>query len=273
LVKNYGLLAAKEKRNVMANNYLGMSGLVGISVVLLGASCAFAQQIDPIRLPDPPAASATVTATPEEIGDVLLVRQRYEAAIAAYKKMEPPSADVWNKMGIANQLMFNQQEASRCYQESIKLNPKNANTLNNMGTLYDSMKRFRDAEKMFRKAVVVDPKSALAYKNLGTSLLSQHQYQKGWSAYQKAQALDPEIFRNKAALRVENPGTAQDRGAMNYFMAKGCMRSGMNDCAIDHLRRALNEGFTNVKKIGADEEFAGLRGVPAFDQLLAEQGP
>ena len=45
----------------------------------------------------------------------------------------------------------------------------------------------------------------------------------------------------------------------------------MNDCAIDYLRMALNEGFTNPKKIEADSEFAGLRGIPAFQQLLAEQ--
>jgi tetratricopeptide (TPR) repeat protein len=202
-----------------------------------------------------------------------MIRQRYEAAIASYQKADPVTADVWNKLGIANQLMFNQQEAYRCYQEAIRLNPKNPNTLNNLGTLYDSMKRFRDAEKMFKGATEIDPHFALAYKNLGTSLVSQHEYDRGWAAYQKAMALDPKIFRNQASLRVENPGTPQDRGAMNYFMAKGCVRAGMSDCAIDHLRRALNEGFTNVKKIGADNEFAGLRGLPAFDQLLASQGP
>jgi hypothetical protein len=54
-------------------------------------------------------------------------------------------------------------------------------------------------------------------------------------------------------------------------MAKGCVRAGMNDCAIDYLRMALNEGFTNPKKIEADGEFAGLKGVPAFRELLAEQ--
>jgi hypothetical protein len=45
----------------------------------------------------------------------------------------------------------------------------------------------------------------------------------------------------------------------------------MNDCAIDHLRRALNEGFTDEKKIQADGEFAGLRELPAFERLLAAQ--
>jgi hypothetical protein len=70
---------------------------------------------------------------------------------------------------------------------------------------------------------------------------------------------------------VENPASAAERGAMNYYMAKGCVRAGMNDCAIDYLRMALNEGFTNPKKIEADGEFAGLKGVPAFRELLAEQ--
>jgi hypothetical protein len=45
----------------------------------------------------------------------------------------------------------------------------------------------------------------------------------------------------------------------------------MNDRAIEYLRVALNEGFTNPKKIVADSEFANLRGIPAFDQLLASQ--
>jgi len=257
----------------MQNKYFWINGLASLAVLLPGAMCGWAQSIDPVRKPDSASISTIADASSEDVGDALMIHQRYEAAIAAYKRTEPPSADAWNKMGIANQLMLNPQEADRCYRESLKLNPKNANALNNLGTLYDSMKRFGDAAKMFKKAIDMDPNSALAYKNLGTSLLSQHQYEKGWGEYQRALALDPKIFRNQAVLRVENPGTTQDRGAMNYFMARGCVRAGMNDCAIDHLRRALNEGFTNVKKIGADTEFAGLRGLLAYDQLLAAQGP
>ena len=58
---------------------------------------------------------------------------------------------------------------------------------------------------------------------------------------------------------------------MNYYMARGCVRAGQNDRAIEYLRMALNEGFTNPKKIVADSEFAGLRGIPAFEQLLQAQ--
>jgi len=45
----------------------------------------------------------------------------------------------------------------------------------------------------------------------------------------------------------------------------------MNERAIEYLRSALNEGFASPRKIVADNEFAGLRGVPAFEQLLASQ--
>jgi Tfp pilus assembly protein PilF len=143
--------------------------------------------------------------------------------------------------------------------------------MNNLGTVYDSQREFANAERMYRKALKLDPKSALINKNLGTNLLAQHHYKKGWEAYKAALQLDPHIFQNSASPRVQNPASVEQRGAMNYYMAKGCVRAGMNDCAINYLRMALNEGFTNPKKIQADGEFAVLHGLPAFEQLLAAQ--
>ena len=89
--------------------------------------------------------------------------------------------------------------------------------------------------------------------------------------YQAALALDPTIFENNANPKVENPASAQQRGALNYYMARGCARVGQNECAIEYLRMALNEGFTSPQKIVADRDFAILRGMPAFEQLLAAQ--
>jgi hypothetical protein len=59
---------------------------------------------------------------------------------------------------------------------------------------------------------------------------------------------------------------------MNFYMAKSCMKAGMQQRAIHYLRLALNEGFTTPKKILADTELAGLRDVPEFQQMLAAQG-
>ena len=200
-----------------------------------------------------------------------MAHRRYQAAIGSYKQSPQISAEVWNKMGIAYQMMFNLQDATRCYQESLRLEPKNVNVLNNLGTVYDSMKQYKQAVKMYHKALKVDAKSALVLKNLGTDLLAQHQYKKGWEVYKQALVVDPQIFDHTSGPRIENPASIQDRGAMNYYMAKGCVRAGKNDRAIEYLRQALNEGFTNAKKIAADQEFAGLRGMAAYDQLIAEQ--
>jgi len=168
-------------------------------------------------------------------------------------------------------MMFNLQEASRCYRESLALNPDNSHVLNNLGTVFESQKRYSEAEKMYRKAIRLAPRSALAYKNLGTALLAQQNFKKGWAAYQTALSLDPQIFGDHTSPTVQDPSSAQGRGAMNYYMARGCVRAGMNDCAINYLRRALNEGFASEKKITDDAEFARLREMPAFRELLAAQ--
>jgi tetratricopeptide (TPR) repeat protein len=208
--------------------------------------------------------------TPEQIADSLMAHQHFQEAIASYQKATP-SADVWNKTGVAYQLMFNLADAARCYQAALKIDPKNSIVINNLGTIYVSLKEYSKAEKAYRKALRLDPKSALVQKNLGTVLLAEHKYKKGWQSYQEALALDPNIFERNNAVRVENPASLQERGAMNYYMAKGCVRAGQTDRAIEYLRMALNEGFTSPKKLASDGEFAALRDMPAFQQLLADQ--
>jgi tetratricopeptide (TPR) repeat protein len=219
-----------------------------------------------------PVISTQAPPTSEEIGDALMTHQRYQAAIASYQRAPGNSAAVLNKMGIAYQMMFNFEDALRCYKASLKVNPANSHVFNNLGTIYDGLGEYRNAERMYRKALKLDPDSSLILKNLGSDQLAQHKYKQGWDAYKAALALDPAIFQDSAAkLRVSNPASLSERGAMNYYMAKGCLRAGLTDRAIEYLRMALNEGFTNPKKIIADSEFAGLRGVPAFQQLLAAQ--
>lgn len=222
----------------------------------------------------PPHSADQASPTPSspvEIGDSLAFHKRYQEAIAAYARVPHKTASVWNKMGIANQMMFNLNEAVRCYGESLKLDPWDPNVLNNLGTVYESQQDYRQAEKMYHKAIKLDPDFALAYKNLATSLMTQRKFKKGTEADVRALALDPTIFQPGDRLTVENPASVRDRGAMNYFMAVDCARAGQTACALDHLRSALNQGYTNVNKIAADSNFAALASDPGFQALLAEQ--
>jgi tetratricopeptide (TPR) repeat protein len=224
----------------------------------------------------PPAAAGPVgleslpPPTAEDLGDSLALHQRYQAAIAAYQKA-PLTAVVWNKIGIAYQMMFNVHEAMHCYRESLKLDPHDAQVINNLATIYDSQKEFSSAEHLYHKALKINPDSALIYKNLGTNQLAQHKYSRGWDAYQHAVTIDPQIFEDHGTPQVQNPASVSERGAMNYYMALGCVRIGQTDCALQYLRRALDEGFTNPKKVASDVAFASLRDNPDFKQLLASQ--
>jgi tetratricopeptide (TPR) repeat protein len=245
--------------------------------VASAADTSFSHPQEPVvaqtSLPITPAPSADTKhpLSAEETGDLLMAYKRYQAAIAAYKTAPHDSADVWNKMGIAYQMMYNYNEAGRCYEASLKINPNSAHVLNNMGTISVSLKDYKSAEKYYRRALKFDPNSAVILKNLGTDLLARHKYKEGGKIYAAALAIDPQIFDTLSNPRMEDPTSVQSRGAMNFYMAKTCVRAGMNDRAIEYLRMALNDGFTNPKKIVADSEFAGLRGLPAFEQLLAEQ--
>lgn len=256
------------------NQRLGLP-VVAITVALLTAVTLYAQTPSEVSIADQPGLPISAVPqplpTPEAVGDSLMAHRRYQAAIEAYKTVPQPSAAVWNKMGIAYQMFFNLQDATRCYEISLKMDPKNVNVLNNLATVYDSLKQYKKAVKMYHRALKIEPRSALVLKNLGTDLMAQHKYEKGWEIYKAALVVDPQIFDRSSGPRVENPASVQDRGAMNYYMAKGCARAGKNDRAIEYLRSALSEGFTNPRKIAADQEFVALYGLPAFDQLIARQ--
>jgi Flp pilus assembly protein TadD len=209
--------------------------------------------------------------SPLEIGDALVYHQRYQAAIAEYAKAPVRTAAVWNGMGIANQMMFNFKEASRCYEQSLKLNPDDPQVLNNLGTMNESLGDYKRADRAYRRALKLDPHSALTYKNLGTNLIAQHDYREGWDAYERAIALDPAIFDKGISPRMGDPAPARARGAMNYYMALACVRTGQTSCALEYLRESMNEGFANPRKVTSDSEFAVLSGDPEFQKLLAEQ--
>jgi tetratricopeptide (TPR) repeat protein len=230
-----------------------------------------------VQTPAPGAPAATATApapagvSPVELGDALVYHKRYQAAIAAYQSAPAMTASLWNKMGMAYQMLLNLNDATRCYKQSLKLDPKNTSVYNNLGTAYESQGDLRRAERMYRKAVLLDPKFALAYKNLATCLMAQRKYKQGRQADAQALALDPSIFAPGNYPTVDNAASVRDRGAMNYYMAIDCARARQTACALEHLRMALDQGYISAGKVATDSNFASLAGDPEFQQLLAEQ--
>ena len=218
-----------------------------------------------------PSGEQAPSISPETLGDVYLVRQRYQAAIDAYAKVAQPSANLWQKRGLAYQMLFDLQDAVRCYNESLQLDPHNSVVLNNLGAVYGSSKDYKAAERMYREAIEINPHDARVMLNLGTTLLFEQKYKKGWDAYQKALSIDPKLLENLSGPMIDDPTSVRQLGATSYFRAKGCLRNGQAECAIRYLRKAIDEGFVNAKKLASDEDFASLRANTSFQRLLAEQ--
>lgn len=208
--------------------------------------------------------------SPELIGDVAAAHRRFRAAIADYAKAPQMTAVLWDKTGIAYEMLHDFGDAIRCYQKALRLNPKFAEVYNNLGTLYGLARNFAKADRNYRMALKLDPNSARFLRNFGTNLLAEHKFAAGWAAYRQALAIDPGIF-DVGGPTVGSAASVHDRGAMYYYIALGCTRIGDANCAVENLRAAVDRGFADPKQIAKDGRFTTLRGNHAFQQFLKEE--
>lgn len=214
--------------------------------------------------------TAATTLSPEMLGDLAMLHQQYIAAIEDYREGPQNSAVIWNKIGMAYHHLFAMDVARRYYEQALRLRPNYPEALNNLGAIYYAKKNYKKAEKYYRKALRFDTKSAPIYSNLGTAYFAQHKTEKGLDAYREAFALDPNVFENSVQLVTESL-PVRERAEQDYCMAELFAASGRLDRALEYLRKALNEGFDDRKKILADQTLAHLRATPQFAELMTEQ--
>lgn len=247
-----------------------------LSTLMGGPAAIAAQQPTPETKAFQPAITSTDSPpealTPERLGDTRLIERRYQEAIEAYQDAPNSSSEVWNKRGIAYEMLFDLKDAARCFKQSLRLNPLDSRVLNNLATIYDSQKDHRKAERLYRRALTLAPASPLILLDLGTNLVLQEKYEQGREMYKRAVSIDPGVLDSMDAPIVLSPMSHHQTGAINYYKAKGFAQAGKREEAVTYLRRALHEGYASPSKIAQDSSFTQLHGVPKFDELLAEPG-
>jgi len=221
--------------------------------------------------PAPPAPAPRVDLTPEIRGDLAMAHQQYLQAIDAYSQVPDKTAALWNKLGMAYHHLFAMDQARRDYQRALQLRPDYPEALNNLGAIYYAKKNYKKAIHYYEGALRFAPKSAPIYSNLGTAWFARGKVEPGIEAYRTAFALDPKVFQSGSALLVNEALPAHDRAQQDYCLAKLFAESGKNEEAIEYLRKALDEGFTDRRKILEDQTLASLRTTPEFAQLMTEQ--
>jgi len=254
---------------------LSARNLVVLFAACLVSGTALAQDTEPAVVSQPPVAKAGPSSpanpplTPENRGDIYMARKMYREAIESYQQAPQDSAVIWNKLGIAYHQMTQLDAAMKRYRRAIRLDAKYPEAINNLGTIYYAEKRYGKATGCYKRALKLAPGSASIYSNLGTAYFAEKKYKEAWAAYNTAFQLDPEVFEHRNTYGVLlQERTVEERARFHYYLAKIYAKQGQKDRALQYIRKALEEGFTDRKKLLQDPEFAALRDLPEFKELV-----
>lgn len=253
----------------MRTRYLAGLGIILFSITSFPQAPSRSGKV--IGPPAPAHAVVQHVLPPEARGDLMMARGQYVAAIKAYREAPQNSAAVWNKMGMAWQHLFAIDQAKKDYQRALRLKPRYPEAMNNLGTIYYARKDYGEAERLYRRALKLMPRSAAVYNNLGAAYFAQGNYKKGAKAYRTAFAIDPAVFGNGSFHSVSALGSVQQLAVQDYCLAELFAQAGMNERAIEYLRKALGEGFSDRKRMKKDHAFSSLRKTAAFAQLMKEE--
>jgi tetratricopeptide (TPR) repeat protein len=219
-----------------------------------------------------PASKPPVIVTAEMRGDIFMARKMYREAAEAYKEGPKDSAVLLNKTGIAYHQMLDLVTAEKYYRLSIRANPHYAEAINNLGTVYYARKSYRRAVNEYKRALRINPKSASVLSNLGTGYFARKDYKRAAESWDAALAIDPEVFETRGTQGVIlQERSVEERGKFHFMMAEEYARKGMNDRALQYIRKALEEGYKERKKIAEDPAFVAIKDLPEFKELLATE--
>jgi tetratricopeptide (TPR) repeat protein len=246
-----------------------------LMLTLLAPLCLLAlqdQQPAPKPLvPDPKSSAHDL----EEQGDLLRAQKRfldsldfYNAAIA-----KQPTAILWNKEGMSYLMLQRYQEASKCFAHAIKTDKKDPDGYNNQGFMeYRWKQDYSKALKYYRKALLLRPNDAVIHYNMGSAYFAQRDYVRSAQEYRAAYNLDPDIFERVSKTGVmAQSGSPENRAAFSFMVAKMFAQAGDLDRSLEYLRKALEDGYKDIKKVYTESEFAALREDKRFSELMAQK--
>jgi len=246
-------------------------------LIAAGFSFALAQtqsnaMLDGTKVSVPPSSPAPkVALSPEMRGDIFMARKMYIQAIETFREGSDKDPVLMNKIGIAYHQLMQLDNALKSYQLALRLKPQYVEAMNNLGTVYYAKKNNRRAISWYQRALKVapeEPKSASIYMNLGTAYFARKRYDDATKSFQVALRLDPDVFERHGNFGVMlEERSVEDRAKFHFHMAKLYAQGGRNELALQYLRKALEEGFRE-KKLGEEPEFAGMKELPEFKQLL-----
>jgi tetratricopeptide (TPR) repeat protein len=243
---------------------------------------ALAQQSDSAA-PQPatenaaPQLPASFKEREELLARIDMARKEYQEAESVYMTLAaeyPRDPSYPNAIGIAKQQQDDLQGAIKYYERATKVDKKFATAYSNLGTTWYAQKNYKKAIRYYKKAIALQPQVAGFYTNLGYAYFAWKKYPPAFAAFQKAMAIDPDVFqRNDRNGSVMSYQSVADRGLFDYMLAKSyAQKADAMNCAI-YLRKALDEGYKEMKKALTDHAFDAVRSDPGVMSVLDQLQP
>jgi tetratricopeptide (TPR) repeat protein len=224
----------------------------------------------PSPVPNPSASAKDL----EEQGDALRAQKRYLDSLDFYSAAiaKHPTALLWNKEGMSYLLLKKSPEATKCFNRAIKADKNAPEGYNNRGFMEQLNKNYDKATKYYKKALALQPNDAIFHYNMGAAYFGKHQYDLAAQQYRAAYVLDPDIFNRVSRTGImAQSSSPEDRATFSFMVAKMYAQAGDLDHSFEYLRKAMEEGYKNIKKVYTDSEFATLRTDKRFEELMSQK--
>ena len=225
----------------------------------------------PLHRVEPPSPGASAEEL-EKRGDELRVEKNFLDAVDYYQtalKGQPRNASLFNKIGICQLMTQRYKEAKKSFERAIKADLQHADAYNNLGVIYYQAHSYGAAIRHYEKAISLRNDAASYYSNLGAAYFGKKQFEKAILSYSKAVELDPEVFERSshAGVMAQLP-SPEDRAHYDYVLAKLYAKTGVPERSLHYLKKAMEEGYKDIRNVYKDEEFSTLRKDPRFAELM-----
>lgn len=203
-------------------------------------------------------------------GDIAFTRKDFYAALIKYlaaSRLNPNNALIYNRVGITYSQLRYYPEAIQAFKRSMELNSKYSYSVNNLGSVYFAQKQLKKAEKCFKKAISMKPDEASFHMNLGSLYFERKKTDLAMAEWRKGMALDPESLSKNAAV---NLGSSSHSKEKEYFIARICASAGNVAQTIEHLKQAIEDGFTDIESIQTQPDFDPIRNDEQFIEFLKD---
>lgn len=245
-----------------------------LMMMLVAASLAVCAA--PNARPDPLQAAAANdkmegAKMAEESGDLARIHKDYGLAISSYQaalRLNRNNAVLYDKIGVAHLLEGQRGAARKNFLQAVKYDPRYVAAINNLGVVALLDKKYKISVNYFKQALALEETNAPIHVNLAEAWVGQEQIDRAMTEYARALELDADVLNNSTEGLLAQLSTPEQYARVSYIIAKMYMKRGNIDGALEYLRRAKEENYSEISKVYSDPDFTALWQDPRLAKIV-----